>query len=153
MAIQQRPVQDDILARVIAGESMRQVTTEDYYQYMGQIYYLVKDEETQQLLRSDPAMKVLMPALSHLLRTSFISDKLVIKEMKLRWRRAVRIQLMVMKSPKLVSQAKFDAWINFGNAAIEDAVGGWRGRLVTERIKTYKVESSAPPRKKILGIF
>ena len=149
----QKAVTDEILARIVAGEAMKQVTTEDYYQYMGQIYYLVKDEEVQQLLRADPNMKELMPALSHLLRTSNITDKLVIKELKLRWRRACRIQIMVMNSPNLVSQAKFDAWVNFGIAAIEDAVEGWRGRLVTERIKTYKVESSAPPRKKILGIF
>lgn len=120
---------------------------------MGQIYYLVKDEEIQKQLRDNPKMAVLMPALSHLLRTSNFTDKLVIKEMKLRWRRACRIQLMVMNSPDLVSQASFDAWVNFGYGAIEDAVEGWRGRLVTERIKTYKVETSRPQRKKIFGIF
>ena len=149
----QKMVEDEILARIVSGEAMKQVTTEDYYQYMGQIYYLAKDEESQAILRADPNMKVLMPALSHLLRTSNFTDKLVIKEMKLRWRRACRIQLMVMNSPNLVSQAKFDVWVNFGYAAIEDARSGWRGRLVTERIKTYKVESSAPQRKKFLGIF
>jgi len=116
---------------------------EDYYQYMGQIYYLVKDEETQALLRDDTDLREIMPALSHLLRTSNFTDKAVIKEMKLRWRRACRIQLMVKKSPSLVSQAKFDAWVNFGYAAIEDAVEGWRGRLVTERIKTYKIETGS----------
>lgn len=146
-------VQDEILARIVAGEAMKQVTTEDYYQYMGQIYYLVKDEEVQMLLRDDPNMKVLLPALSHLLRTSNITDKQTILRMKIRWRRACRIQLMVMNSPNLISQAKFDAWVNFGIAAIEDTIEGWRGRLVTERIKTYKVESSAPQRKKFLGIF
>lgn len=149
----QKMVEDEILARIVAGEAMKQVTTEDYYQYMGQIYYLVKDEESQAILREDPNMRVLLPALSHLIRTSNFTDKLVIKEMKLRWRRACRIQLMVMNSPNLVSQAKFDVWVNFGYAAIEDARDGWRGRLVTERIKTYKVESSAPQRKKFLGIF
>jgi len=146
-------VGDEILARIVHGEAMKQVTTEDYYQYMGQIYYLVKDEEVQQLLRDDPNMKVLLPALSHLLRTSNITDKKTILRMKLRWRRACRIQLMVMNSPNLISQAKFDAWVNFGVAAIEDTIEGWRGRLVTERIKTYKVETSSPQRKKFLGIF
>ena len=132
---------------------MQHVTTEDYYQYMGQIYYLVKDEEVQKLLRDDPNMKVLMPALSHLVRTSNFTDKIAIQRMKLRWQRACRIQLMVMQTPSLVSQAKFDAWNNFGEAVVEDTIEGWRGRLVTERIKTYKVETSSPPRKKILGIF
>lgn len=134
---------------------MQQVTMEDYYQYMGQIYYLVKDEETQALLRDDPDLKELMPALSHLLRTSNFTDKNVVKEMKLRWRRACRIQLMVKKTPRLVSQAKFDAWVNFGYAAIEDAVDGWRGRLVTERIKTYKIETGSQPKswwRRMLGM-
>lgn len=146
-------VKDETLMRIVQGEAMKQVTTEDYYQYMGQIYYLVKDEEVQKLLREDPNMKVLMPALSHLLRTSNITDKTTRREMKLRWRRSCRLQLLVMSSPNLVSIAKFDAWVNFGIAAIEDTDAGWRGRLITERIKTYKVETSAPPRKKILGIF
>lgn len=146
---------DEVLARLAASQEMQQVTMEDYYQYMGQIYYLIKDEETQQLLRDDPDLKELMPALSHLLRTSnFGTDKNVIKEMKLRWRRACRIQLMVKKTPRLVSQAKFDAWVNFGYAAVEDAREGWRGRLVTERIKTYKIETGTKPKgfwSKIFG--
>lgn len=146
-------VADELLGRIMSSDTMKQVTQQDYYQYMGQIYYLVKDEETQQLLRNDPNMKVLMPALSHLLRTTNITDKVQLLKMKIRWRRAVRLQLMVMNSPKLISQAKFDAWVNFGEAAIEDTNAGWRGRLVTERIKTYKVETSSPQRKKILGIF
>lgn len=137
---------DPVLAEIMRGESMQQVTQEDYYQYMGQIYYLVKDEETQQLLRNDPQMIPLMPALSHLVRTSNFTDKKIIAAMMLRWRRACRIQLMVMNSPKLASQAKFDAWVNYGYAAIQDAIEGWRGRLVTERIKTYKFESGAKPK-------
>lgn len=134
--------QDDLLGKIAQSQELQQVTTEDYYQYMGQIYYLIKDEEINALLREDPDLKQLMPALSHLLRTSNITDKNVIKGMMLRWRRACRIQLLVSKSPKLVSQAKFDAWNNFGIAAIHDTIDGWRGRLVTERIKTYKIETN-----------
>lgn len=149
---QQQPLtfQDEVLARIAASGEMQSSTMEDYYQYMGQIYYLVKDEEVMEQIRSDPALKVLLPALSHLLRTSHFSDKIVIKEMKLRWRRACRIQLMVMNSPKLINQAKFDAWVNYGYAAIEDAVDGWRGKLVTERIKTYKIEGT-PQKKGVLS--
>lgn len=134
--------QDDLLAKIAQSQEMQQVTTEDYYQYMGQIYYLVKDEEIISLLREDADLKQLMPALSHLLRTSNITDKNIIKAMMLRWKRALRIQLLVQKSPKLVSQAKFDAWTNYGYAAIQDTIEGWRGRLVTERIKTYKIETN-----------
>jgi hypothetical protein len=145
-------VQDEVLARVLQGESMQPTTQDDWYQFMGQIYYLVKDDETFQELRDDSDLKVLMPTLSHLLRTSNL-DKKTIKEMKLRWRRAVRLQLLCKKNPTLVSQAKFDAWVNFGYAAIEDAKEGWRGRLVTERIKTYKIEMGSKRRGKFLGLF
>ena len=142
--------QDEILGRVVQSQEMQQVTQEDYYQYMGQIYYLVKDEEVLSQIRDDPNLKVLMPALSHLVRTSNFTNKTEIKAMKLRWRRACRVQLMVMNSPDLISQAKFDVWTNFGFAAIEDAVEGWRGRLVTERIKTYKIENIGSQKKGIL---
>lgn len=141
---------DPLLAELIRTGELQQVTTEDYYQYMGQIYYLVKDEEVMQLIRADPKMMALMPSLSHLLRTSNFTDKRVIMEMKLRWRRACRIQLMLCQSPNLVSQARFDAWVNYGYAAIEDAVDGWRGRLVTERIKTYKIEGAGSQKKGII---
>ena len=134
--------QDDLLARIAQSQEMQTVTTEDYYQYMGQIYYLVKDEEVMSLLREDPDLKQLIPALSHLLRTSNITDKNIIKGMMLRWKRACRNQLLVSKSPNLVSQSKFDAWVNYGYAAIQDTIDGWRGRLVTERIKTYKIETN-----------
>jgi hypothetical protein len=142
---------DPLLAELIRTGEMQNVTTEDYYQYMGQIYYLVKDEETQNILRNDPKMAVLMPALSHLVRTSNFTDKTMIKAMMIRWRRACRLQLMVNQSPNLASQARFDTWVNFGFAAIMDAVDGWRGRLVTERIKTYKIESSGGKSKGILA--
>ena len=147
----QQPTYDPLLAEILRGESMAQVTTEDYYQYMGQIYYLVKDEETQQLLRQDPKMLALLPALSHLLRTSNITDKKLLMELKIRWRRACRIVLMVSQSPKLVNQARFDAFVNFGYAAIEDCREGWRGRLVTERIKTFKIETQNSGGKGILA--
>lgn len=144
---------DPLLAELIRAGELQQVSTEDYYQYMGQIYYLVKDEEVMQQLREDPKMKVLLPALSHLIRTSNFTDKRVIMEMKLRWRRSCRIQLMLCQSPNLVSQARFDAWVNYGYAVIEDAVEGWRGRLVTERIKTYKIEGGTQKKGLIQRLF
>lgn len=146
-------MQDELLGRVMQSDAMKQVTQQDYYQYMGQIYYLVKDEETQQQMRQNVNLKPLIPAVSPLVRTSNVTDKNQKERMKIRWRRGLRIQLMVMNSPNLMSQAQFDSWTNYGDAAYEDMDSGWRGRLVTERIKTYKVETTAPPRKKILGIL
>lgn len=149
---QQAMEEDEILARVVEQTEMLPTTPEDWLQYLGQIYYLVKDYETFQQLRDDPDMKVLMPTLSHLLRTSYL-DKHTINVMKLRWRRACRLQLLCGKNPTLMNQAKFDAWVNFGYAAIEDAREGWRGRLVTERIKVHKIETRTKKRGRFLGIF
>lgn len=145
-------LEDQILQNVLATETSLPTTQEDWIQYLGQIYFLVKDPETFLLLYEDPDMKPLMPTLSHLLRTSYL-DKKTITIMKLRWRRAVRLQLLCLKEPSLVNQAKYDSWLNFGFAAIEDAREGWRGRLVTERIKVHKVETSAKKRGRFLGMF
>lgn len=149
---QEDQLEDAILGQVLQSETMLPTTQEDWIQYLGQIYFLVKDPETFLLLYEDPAMKPLMPTLSHLVRTSYL-DKKTITVMKLRWRRALRLQLLCQKNPTLVSQAKFDSWLNFGYAAIEDAREGWRGRLVTERIKVHKIETSAKKRGRLLGLF
>lgn len=147
---QQPTIQDEILARIVSSEAMKQVTQEEYYELMGQLYYLLKDEETMKMMRDDPDLAPLIPSVSHLLRTASIEDKKVRERMKIRWRRQLRIQLMVNKTPDLVSQAKFDAWRNFGEAAIEDTNRGWRGRLATERIRSYKIESGAPQKRGFL---
>jgi len=137
---------DDIAAGLIKSEQMQPEPYSDYYQYMGQIYYLVKDEETQKMLREDPDMKVAIPALSHLVRTSNITDPKLIREMDIRARRICRLQLMVNKTPNLQSQAKFDAWLIHFYASNHDCEHGWRGKLVTERIKTFKIEQPTAQR-------
>jgi hypothetical protein len=119
---------------------------------MGQMYYLAKDEEISKLVAEDPSLKALTPTLSHLLRTSNL-DKDTIKEMKIRWRMACRLQILIGRNPDLGSYSKYQSWVNFGYAAIEDTKEGWRGRLLTERIKIMKVEMGQPRRRKLLGIF
>lgn len=147
---QQPKTGDQVLDRIISGESM-QPSTDDLAFYIGQIYYLVKDDEINQQLKTDPAMRPLMPVLSHLLRTSNLDDK-TIKIAKLRWRIACRLQLLCQKNPTVVSLAKFNSWLIYGYAALEDAKRGWRGRLVTEKIKTYRVEVGEQKRRRFLGL-
>lgn len=142
---------DQVLDSVVRSGEM-QPSQDEMASMLGQVYYLLKDDETFQLLREDPDMKNLMPMLSHLLRTSNL-DKKTIEIAKLRWRIACRLVLLCQKEAVLVNVAKFNAWLVFGYAAIEDAKEGWRGRLVTEKIKTYKVETQAQRRGKFLGIF
>lgn len=144
--------QAEILADIVRTSEMKPTTAEDWYAFLGQSYHLTKDEQTFKQILGDPDLAPLLPTISHLLRTSNL-EKITVKEMKLRVRRALRIQLLVNKKPSLVSQAKFDAMVNFCFAAIEDTIDGWRGRLITERIKIHKLESGTMKRRKILGIF
>jgi hypothetical protein len=139
---QQQLFRDETYSKIIGGDALQSQTTEDFYQQMGQSYYIVKDEEIQQQLREDSDLKVLMPELSHLSRTSNVTSKDAIEEMKVNWRMACRLQIMVKKTPNLQSQAKFLSWLDFGYTAIYDREYGWRGKLLTERIKTYKIENS-----------
>lgn len=137
---------DQLLATLANTSEMQTASQEDYYQYMGQIYYLVKDERMD-LIFNDPKLRVLYPMFSHLQRTSNIdrdkNGRIVSAMLKVRARRALRIQLMVCQNPKLVNQAKFDALVAYSEGVVEDMKEGWRGRLVTEKIKTYKIESGS----------
>jgi hypothetical protein len=131
---------------------MQPFSPEEEQQMMAQIYYLIKDPIVQKMLLDDPNMKALLPALSHLIRTSNL-DKNTVTLLKLRWKVACRLQLLIKQKPDLVSLAKFQAWVMFGYAALEDTINGWRGRIVTERQRIYKVESGNRQRKKFLGIL
>lgn len=144
--------QAEILADIVKTSEMKPTSAEDWYAFLGQSYHLTKDEQTFKQILGDPDLAPLLPTISHLLRTSNL-ERITVKEMKLRVRRALRIQLMVKKKPSLVSQAKFDSMVNFCYAAIEDTIQGWRGRLITERIKIHKLEQGTQRRRKILGIF
>lgn len=130
------------------------VTPDEFAMMLAAAHYLYKDDDVLKILKEDPDLKPLIIALSHLIRTSRINSEKVIKEMKLRWKRACRLKLLVLGENKDVkSMATFDALVNFGYSVIEDARGGWRGRLVTERIRTYKVEEGERKKKKKWLLF
>jgi hypothetical protein len=142
-------------AAMMAKESAEGgVTPDEFAMMLAAAHYLYKDDDVIKIMKNDPELKPLLIALSHLIRTSRINSEKVIREMKLRWKRACRLKLLVLgDSSDVKSMAVFDALVNFGYSVIEDARGGWRGRLVTERIRTYKVEEGERKRKKRFGIF
>lgn len=147
---------DEIAAAAISAKEQGEggVPPDEFAMMLAQAHYLYKDDDVAKILKEDERLKNLVPALSHLIRTSRFTDDRLIKEMKLRWRRAVRLKLLVLGGRTDVkSYAEFDAWCNFGYSVIEDARQGWRGKLVTERIRTYKIEGGEKKRKKFLGIF
>jgi len=142
---------DAAMERARNAESL-QPAGEDMLQYIGQTYYLIKDDDVRQMILTDPDLKPLLPALSHLLRTGNL-DKKTIQIAKLRWKITCRLQLLCKRKPDLVSLAKYNCMLIYGFGVLEDAKQGWRGRLVTEKIRTYRVDSLTQRRKKFLGVF
>jgi hypothetical protein len=130
-----------IFEKSVQSSEMSPTSPDEQAQVLGHAYYLLKDEQTMALLLGDPQLTILLPALSHLVRTSR-KDKHGIELAKLHWRRALRIQLLVKQRPALVNVARYDSWLIFGYTALDDTLEGWRGKLITERIKTYKIENA-----------
>jgi len=135
-----------------ATEAAGQVSPTEFQSMMGQIYYFVKDDVAEKLIWDDERLKPLLIGLSHLIRTSRLDNENKIAEMKLRWKRAVRLQLMVLnKERKMSDMALFDVLVNFGYTVIEDQKQGWRGKLAAERVKTYKIEGGTQKRRGLLS--
>jgi len=150
---QQISFKDVYMEKILAGEVMQQFSPEEFFQTQYATYSLLKDEITNEQLLNDPDAKNLIPALSHLVRTTNIEDKTAIAYLMLTWEIACRLTFLVNKPPNLVNRAKYEAWNMFGRAVIHDAEHGWRGKLVTERIKIFKLETEEKKRRKLLGIF
>ena len=151
----QKPIEyhDAVMERIVSGEAMQQFSPEEFFQTQYVIYSLLKDEMVFDQLLADNEAKHLLPALSHLARTTNIKDKNSVKYMIKTWEIACRLTFLVNKPPTLVNRAKFEAWYMFGRTAIHDMEDGWRGKLVTERIKIFKLEGAEKKRRKLLGIF
>jgi len=68
--------------------------------------------------------------------------------MKLRWKIALRLQLLVLSTEtKMSDLALFYSLVNYGFAAIDDQHMGWRGKLAAERVKTYKMEGASAKKR------
>lgn len=126
------------------------VSPDEYSVMMAQTHELLKDDAVSiWVLTKFPN---LLPAISHLIATSRLPET-SIKEMKLRWRRSCRLEVLVNNENRdMASYSLFDSLINFGYSRIEDARNAHRAKTVTERIRSYKIEGSEK-RKKFLGLF
>lgn len=123
----------------MASMDSGQVSPDDFAVLMAQVHYLLKDDDITLLLKSNRNMRRLMPALSPLLRTTRINDRKVLRLLKARWKLAVRVELFI-NADQPATMGEFFAWVNFGEAAIEDTYKGWRGNLVTVRQRTFRME-------------
>lgn len=148
------PEQQEILRAALHREGMSgaEITPTEEQMMLGQIYYFIKDDVIEEVMVKDERLKPLMAAVSHLVRTSRLDDERKVREMKLRWKRALRLQLLILNKEENMSDlALFDAMVNYGYSAIEDQHEGWRGKLAAERVKTYKIEGAEKKKKGVLS--
>ena len=129
------------------------VSPDEFSRIMGQIHYFLTDDIVTKLAYNDSRVKKLLPVLSHLVRTSRCHNEKRLYEMKLRWRIACRLELLILPENP-ASMGEFHSWLTYGYTVFEDMREGWRGKLAAERVRTYKIETGGPKqRKKVLGIF
>jgi hypothetical protein len=135
---------------------MNDVTPEDWQKLLGELHEITHDDEIIKILKKYPELEPLIIGISHMIRTSNLDDK-TIKQMKIRWRIAIRLQLKDFANSHsedgVNTVALFQLLTNYGYAAIEDARNGHRARMLTERIKILKFENTKKPRNKLWGIF
>lgn len=150
------PELQEALARVFAGEEEAEMVPSPTQEQamIGATSELLKDWIILEEMRTNPKLKPLLFSLSHLLRTSRIDNENTLLEMKLRFRRAARLLLLVFKKEITPEDyALFDSIVNYAYSAFEDQRFGWRGKLVTERVKIWKIEGPEQKRKGWLGWF
>lgn len=138
------------LANFVMAEAQGgQISPEDFAALIPGAHFLLKDDDASRIIRDSPFKKKLMLALSTMNRTGRTDDKKSIKEKKLRWRMAVIAA--DIESEEGMSISEEQSWIVYGDGVIEDRIKGWRGKLLTERIRTYKIESGAGKKGGLFG--
>lgn len=132
----------------VEREEAASVGMPDEIAMLGQVHYLLKDEDVAKLLTERKEYRVLIPALSHLNRTSSLSafEANIIKR---RIKLAADIVLFTKKHKNinLEEVAFLQSLLVYASASANDAINGWRGRLITERTRTYRVETPTQEKK------
>jgi len=135
-------------AALAGGVEHSEVTPTEEAAILGQTFYLLKDDDLKLCFKRFPEYSLLLPALSHLNRTSNLSS-IEAEVLKRRIKLAADIILFTKKEAdiSLEEVAFIKSLLVYASCAMQDAIGGWRGRLVTERIRTYRVETPTERKK------
>lgn len=150
----------EIIKRALAGSVEGEESTMTAREELAMAYelaYLLRDDSIFKLF-SDPRLRdyvALRPALSHLNRTTNMSgfDGEIFKR---RFKLALDL-ILFSRSERELTMAEIalkECLLAYGGCVASDAVGGWRGRLITERTRVYRVESGEKKRgllSRILG--
>jgi hypothetical protein len=108
---------------------------------LAQSYYLQVDDMTQKQIFDDPELRYLQPAFSHLNRTSRIPDKRLAEMARLDNEYILLLHEfgLMEASVDLHGWSKLEALRIYGQALVNDQLEGYRGKLVTEKIKEVRV--------------
>jgi len=139
----------ELVGIVAATAGDGQVSPQDFAALLPEIHYLLKDDDTTRFIKESPFRKKLQMALSTMTRTGRTDDKRVMKEMKLRWRMAVIAADIESEDGMSISEEQ--GWIIYGDGVIEDRWRGWRGKLVTEKTRAFKLEGGASKKGGLFG--
>jgi len=144
-------VEDEILRTTIQRDQLTSEQQEAAAYVLGDTYYLVRDDEITEKLKNDQ-LDHLIPFFSSLNRTSNI-DRKTGKKLLSRLKLALLITELEEKEDSYDLKKGFAnilGWLNFGELLINDAIHGWRGKLVTHKTKISRIEVTKPKRRKWL---
>lgn len=141
-----------LVASHVAGRSQARamkLTDQQQLNSLGRAYYLQQDENVQNLLMENAPY--LIPAFSRLNATSKIDDKKDRRLMQLYFKDLLlHLQMELAEDGDAVMRSLIKALGINAEYRILDAVGGYRGRLVTEEIERTTVRVEQPKKKGIL---
>lgn len=117
--------------------------TEDYLRSLGRTAYMLMDSEVSGILNDDknPNFKSLIPAFSHLNRTTNIGNKEA-ELLMLDYEYINIIHTLNMKEDLYENDgwATLESLKIFARNIIADAYKGWKGKILTEQIKVIRTE-------------
>ena len=128
------PLLDNILSR-----AEFQPGSSDLRDSLADMHYLVADKNVEKILKRDPRTESLTVGTSALVRTSK-KDKKSRNIAKHQWNISCTVSLLAMRKPQLVDLSLFNNLMIYGHSAIDDTADGWRGLLVTNKMRTIRVE-------------
>jgi hypothetical protein len=112
---------------------------QEYLASLGTSYYLLMDEDVHGMLKRNNELKGLLPAYSHLNRTTKITPKQA-ELLKLDYDFVILIHELNMDEDAYETTlwSTLEGLQIYGANMISDAIEGWRGKLVTEQIKVIR---------------
>ncbi|MEM4454425.1 MAG: hypothetical protein QXL98_01400 [Thermofilaceae archaeon] len=141
------------LPEVIAEQELREVLSQldertpaptEETVILGRLHYMLEDPHVYELIDKEyPDYKPLKLVLSSLSRTSYLDP---VEANIVKYRAYTAIDIILLSKPRDKISIKERAFVECLKAhiiaAVNDAVNGWRGRLVTEQAKTLRVVSA-----------